>query len=165
MAELQEAMNRYSATSVRNYQTIHPIGEKLIKGFGAYLGVPDYVLGVPPTGDWECDSDYHSAKLSTYRPGRISVGPMSMGLAVRIPHTKDEGVFWMRVVLEFLIEGRTFSVRIGDGKTVGGLPVDCTDSDLHPVYDQIFSYLKDFFVHPVSYFEAERTDKIGFLAK
>ena len=72
MSELQEAMNRYGASSVRNYQTIHPIGEKLIEGFGTYLGVPGCVLG---------------------------------------------------------------------------------------------SYVKDVFVHPVSYFEAERTGKIGFLAK
>jgi len=81
-----------------------------------------------------------------------------------IPHTKDAGAFWMRVVLEFLIEGRTFSVRIGDGKTVGGLSIDCADSDLNPVYDEIFAYVKDFFVHPVSYFEAERIGK-GFLAQ
>ncbi len=82
-----------------------------------------------------------------------------------IPHTKDAGAFWMRVVLEFLIEGRTFSVRRGDGKTVGGLSIDCPDSDLNPVYDEIFAYVKDLFVHPVSYFEAERIGKIGFLAQ
>ena len=46
MSELQEAMNRYGETSVRNFQTIHPIGEKLIEGFEAYLGVPGCVLGV-----------------------------------------------------------------------------------------------------------------------
>jgi hypothetical protein len=165
MSELQEAMNRYGASSVRNYQTVHPIGEKLIEGFGTYLGVAGCVLGVPPTGNWKGDTDYRSAKFSTYNAGRLSVGPISMGLAVRIPHTKDAGPFWMRVVLEFLIEGSAFSVRIGDGKTVPSLPIDCTDSDLHPVYDEIFSYVKDVFVHPVSYFEAERTGKIGFLAK
>jgi hypothetical protein len=43
------------------------------------------------------------------------------------------------------------------------LPIDCIDSDLRPVYDEIFVYV--FFVHPVSYFEAERTGAIGFLAK
>jgi hypothetical protein len=165
MSELQEAMSRYGETSVRNYQTIHPIGEKLIEGFEAYLGVPGRVVGVPPAGDWEERTNYGSAKFSTFGSGLLSVGPISMGLAVRIPHTKDAGAFWMRVVLEFLIEGRTFSVHIGDGKTVGGLPIDCTDSDLRPVYDEIFSYVKDFFVHPVSYFEAERAGKIGFLTK
>ena len=165
MSELQEAMNRYGETSVRNYQTIHPIGEKLIEGFEAYLGVPGCVLGVPPAGDWEERIDYDSYKFSTIGHGLLIVGPISMGLAVRIPHTKDDGAFWIRVVLEFQIEGRTFSVRIGDGKTIGGLPIDCTDSDLHPVCDEIFSYVKDFLVHPVSYFEAERTGKIGFLAQ
>jgi len=119
------------------------------------------VLGVPPTGDWEERIDYDSAKFSTFGRGVLIVGPIMMGLAVRIPHTKDDGGLWMRVVLEFQIEGSTFSVRIGDGKTVGGLPIDCTDSDLRPVYDDIFSYVKDFFVHPVSYFEAERTGAIG----
>jgi len=165
MSELQEAMNRYGATSVRNYQTIHPIGERLIKGFEAYLGVPGCVLGVPPTGEWRHDAgDYSDTKFSTHKAGLLSLGPISMGLALQIPHTKDDGAFWMRVVLEFQIEGRTFSVRIGDGKTLG-LPVDCTDLDLLPVYDEIFAYVKEFFIHPVSYFEAERTGAIGFLAK
>jgi hypothetical protein len=166
MSELQEVMKRYGETSVRNYQIIHPIGEKLIEGFDSYLGVPGCVLGVPPTGAWEeSNTDYCDAKFSTYGSGLLSVGPISMGLAVRIPHTNDAGAFWMRVVLEFLIEGSTFSVRIGDGKTVGGLPIDCTESDLHLVYGEIYSYVKDFFVHPVSYFEAELTGKIGFLAQ
>jgi hypothetical protein len=163
MSELQDAMNRYGESSIRNYQTIHPIGEKLIEGFDAYLGVPGCVLGVPPAGTWECDTDYRSAKFST--AGRLSVGPISMGLAVRIPHTKDDGAFWIRVVLEFLVEGRKFSVRIGDGKTVDGLRVDFTDRDMHTVYDEIFAYVKDFFLHPVSYFDAERNGAIGFLAK
>ena len=146
MSELQEAMNRYGQTSLRNDQTIHPIGERLIEGFDAYLGVPGCISGVPPTGDWEePNTDYCDAKFSTYRPGPLAVGPISMGLALRIPHTKDDGAFWMRLVLEFLIEGRTFSVRIGDGKTIGGLPIDRTDSDLRPVYDEIFSYVKDVF--------------------
>ena len=126
--------------------------------------MPGCVEGVPPRGEWqEPNTEYLAAKFSTYMDRRFSVGPISMGLAVRIPHTKNEGAFWMRVVLEFLIEGRTFSIRIGDGKTVGGLPIDCTDSDLDSVYDEIFSYVKNFFVHPVSYFEAERIGKIGFL--
>jgi hypothetical protein len=101
MSELQEVMSRYGETSVRNYQTIHPIGERLIEGFEAYLGVAGCAQGVPPTGDWDYDKDYRSAKFSTFGRGPLSVGPISMGLAVQIPHTKDAGAFWMRVLLEF----------------------------------------------------------------
>jgi hypothetical protein len=120
--------------------------------------------GVPPAGDWMSDGrDYRDAKFSTYWEGALKVGTISMGLAVRIPHTKDDGAFCLRVVLDFLVEGHTFSVQIGDGKIIGGLPIDGAPSDLLPVYDEVFAYVKDIFVHPVNYFEAQRAGKIGFL--
>lgn len=167
MAELQDAMNRYGEASVRNFETIHSIGEMVIAGFDAYLGVPGSVFGVPPTGEWEGKGveDYHGARFSTYRHGRtLAVAPITMGLAVSIPHTKDNGAFTMRVVLEFAIEGRTFSVRVGDGRTLGGVAIDCSEVDLKPLYDEIFAYAKDILVNPVRSFEAEKTGKIGFLS-
>jgi hypothetical protein len=164
MRELQDALNRYGEASVQNYNIIHPLGEKVLDGLGAYLGEHGCVFGVPPTGDWRNDgSHYHAAKFSTYSEGPLRVGNISMGVAIRIPHTKDDGAFWLRVILDFLVEGRTFSVRVGDGKIVGGLPLDCTQLDLQPLYDEIFAYVKEIFVHPVSYFEAEKIGKIGFL--
>jgi hypothetical protein len=69
----------------------------------------------------------------------------------------------LRVILDFLVEGRTFSVKVGDGRIVGGLPVDSAKADYLPVYDEIFAYVKDIFAHPVNYFEAQRVSKIGFL--
>jgi hypothetical protein len=48
MSELQDALNRYGETSIRNYKIIHPIGEKVIEGFSAYLGEAGCVLNVPP---------------------------------------------------------------------------------------------------------------------
>ena len=164
MTELQNALNRYGEASVENYKIIHPIGEKVLDGLGGYLGVHGCVFGVPPTGDWRNDgTDYHDAKFSTYWEGPLIVGNISMGVAIRIPHTKDSGAFWVRVVLDFLVEGRTFSVRVGDGKTIEGLPLDGGEAELHPLYDEIFAYVKDIFIHPVSYFEAQKIGKIGFL--
>ena len=65
--------------------------------------------------------------------------------------------------MDFLVEGPTFSVRVGDGKTIGGLPLESSQAELSPLYKEIFAYVKDIFVHPVSYFEAEKIGKIGFL--
>jgi hypothetical protein len=131
---------------------------------GAYLEETGNVSGVPPAGDWISDGrDYHDAKFSTYWEGALKVGTISMGLAVRIPHTKDDGAFCLRVVLDFLVEGRTFSVQVGDGKMLSGLPIDGALPEFLPVYDEIFAYVKDIFAHPVNYFEAQRAGKIGFL--
>ncbi len=69
------------------------------------------------------------------------------------------------MILDFLVEGRTFSVSVGDGKTIGGLPLDGGEAELSPLFDEIFAYVKDVFVHPVSYFEAEKIGKIGFLPR
>lgn len=165
MSELQDALNRYGATSIRNYEIIHPIGEKVIEGFGKYLGEAGCVFGVPPTGDWQSDGrDYRRAKFSTYWEGTLKVDTISMGLSIRIPHTKDSGAFWLRVVLDFLIEENALSVQIGDGSLIKGLPLTIEQADLQPVYDEIFAYVKDMFAKPVDYFSAERNGKIGFLS-
>jgi hypothetical protein len=164
MSELQDALNRYGETSIQNYKIIHPIGEKLIEGFSVYLGETGCVFGVPPTGDWQSDGrDYRDANFSTYWEGALKVGTISKGLAIRIPHTKDDGSLSLRVVLDFLVEGNTFSIEIGDGDMIKGLPWTGDQKDLRPVYDEIFAYAKGIFVNPVNYFEAERSGKIGFL--
>jgi hypothetical protein len=165
MTELQDALNRYGETSIQNYKIIHPIGEKVIEGFSAYLGEADCVFGVPPTGDWLNDGrDYNDAKFSTYWEGILKVDVISMGLHVRIPHTKDNGALPLRVVLDFLVEGNTLSIKIGDGRTIEGLPLTSEQRDLQPVYDEIFAYVKGIFAKPVDYFNAEQTGKIGFLS-
>jgi hypothetical protein len=109
MSELQDAMNRYGETSIRNYKIVHPIGEKIIDGFSAYLGESACVFGVPPDGDWQDDGrDYRDAKFSTYWEGTLKVDLISMGLCVRIPHTNDNGKMSLRVVLGFLIKETNF---------------------------------------------------------
>jgi hypothetical protein len=164
MSELQDALNRYGETSIRNYKIIHPIGEKVVQGFGDYLGEAGCVFGVPPTGEWQSDGrNYSDAKFSTYWEGTLRVGTILMGLSIRIPHTKDSGAFWLRVVLEFLIEGNTLSVQVREGGLIKGLPLTIGQADLQPVYDEIFVYAKGIFANPVEYFSAERK-RIGFLA-
>jgi len=86
-----------------------------------------------------------------------------MGLSIRIPNAQDEGSLWMRVVLEFLIEGNTLSATIGDGRAIK-LPLAGEITDLEPIYDGIFAYVKGYFANPVAYFNAEQTGKIGFFS-
>jgi hypothetical protein len=160
MSELQAAMDRYGETSIRNYKIIHPIGERVIEGFGTYLGEAVCVFGVPPDGDWQDDGrDYGDAKFSTYWEGMLKVDIISMGLSVRIPHTKDNGAMSLRVVLGFLVEGNEFSVKVDDGRTIEGLPLTSEQSDLQPLYDEIFAYAKGTFASPVNFHNA---NKIGF---
>jgi hypothetical protein len=140
------------------------LGEKLLTSFENYIGEPNCVCGVPPAGEWSPDTgDYRAAQFSFYQRGPLLVGPVSMGLALRIPHTKDKGSYWMRVVLEFLIEGDTWSVTVGNGKTIRGLPIENAEAGLLPVHEEIFEYVKNIFLDPVSYFDAEKAGKIGFL--
>jgi hypothetical protein len=165
MSELQDAMALYGETSVRVRDIIHAVGNNVIEGLPGYLGASrNCVFGVPPAGDWEAGTDYRGANFSTYRAGMLTVGPISMGLSIKIPHTKDDGSLWMRVVLEFLIEGDFLSVTIGDSSPLKGLPLRGAITDLEPIYGGIFAYVKGYFADPVAYFKAERTGKIGFLA-
>jgi hypothetical protein len=110
---------------------VRALGEKLLESFEDYIGEPDCVRGVPPTGEWTPDGrDYRFAEFSFDHPrGPLSVGPISMGLALRIPHTKDNGALWMRLVIEFVIEDNTWSVSVGDGTTIPDLPIGTTESD------------------------------------
>jgi hypothetical protein len=161
MSELQDAMNRYGETSIRNYNIVHPIGEKIIEGFSAYLGEAGCVFGVPPKGDWQDDGrDYQHAKFSTYWEGTLKVDIISMGLCVRIPHTKDKGSLSLRLVLGFLVKENEFSVKVDDGRTIEGLPLISEQSDLQALYDEIFAYTKGTFSDPVNYHNVE---KIGFV--
>jgi hypothetical protein len=161
MSELQDAMNRYGETSIRNYKIVHPIGEKIIEGFSGYLGEAGCVFGVPPKGDWQDDGrDYRDAKFSTYWESTLDVDMISMGLCIRIPHTKDNGKMSLRVVLGFLVKGNEFSVKVDDGRTIEGLPVISEQTDLQSLYDEIFAYTKGIFANPVNYHNAEN---IGFV--
>jgi hypothetical protein len=64
-----------------------------------------------------------------------------------------------------LVEGNTFSLKVGDGRTIEGLPLSSEQPDLQPVYDEIFAYAKGIFAKPVDYFDAQQHGKIGFLSR
>jgi hypothetical protein len=172
MVELQNALNRYGEASIRNIEAsirsmdiVKVLGKKLLESFEDYIGELDCIRGVPPTGVWHPDGrDYHPEEFRfDHQRGPLSVGPISMGVALRIPHTKDKGALWMRVVIEFVIEGNTWSATVGDGKTIHALPIDTAESDLLPVNEEIFDYVKNIFLNPVRYCEAEKAEKIGFV--
>jgi hypothetical protein len=162
--QLQDAARRYGDASRRNQMMVHSVGDAMIKELATYLGEGSRILGVPPVGNWSVDKgDSRDAKFSTYWNSILLVGPISMGMAVCIPNANDEGQVWVRLVLDFLVEESAMSIRIGDGPTIGNLPLRPQVEDMAPVYDAIFLYVKGIFVDPLRYSEAQSKGKIGFL--
>jgi hypothetical protein len=94
MMELQSAMVRYSETTIKNYRIIHAFGDAILERLPDYLGKGAEVLGVPPVREYRINAgDYRDAKFSTYSADMLTLGPIQMGVAVGIPHSRDDGKF------------------------------------------------------------------------
>lgn len=160
--ELQQALNSYGEASVRNYRLLHKFGEEVVYGLAAYLGEGARVHGVPPEGEWRPEAgDYHDAKFSTYHRGLIVIEPILMGVGLRIPHSKDSGGFWMRVVVEMELVREVIAVQIHDGKGVGGISIDYTAQDVERVQEAIFECAREVLTNPVR--SVRGANRIGFI--
>ena len=166
MVELQNAMNRYGEATVENYRVIHEFGDTLIGKMKTYLGEGAEVRGVPPKDDYRANAgDYHDAKFSTYYNPKLSLAPIQMGLSIGIPHSKDDGIYWPRVVLEFEIEGNAMSMRIGDkGLPRRGISLKPDDVEFTEICEEIYSYVLDVLENPVRTMKAQGSGRFGFNA-
>jgi hypothetical protein len=165
MQELQDAMSRYSDMTIKNFRAIHAFGDAIVEHLPSYLGEGAEVLGVPPDGEYRTNGgDYRDAKFSTYHSGTLTLAPIQMGVAVGIPHTKDDGRFWPRVVLEFEMIGDAITVGIGDSlRTVRGVPLEFTNHDVEKVCAEIHEYVRSVLENPVKVATAVGKGKFGFI--
>lgn len=167
MLELQTAMNRYGEGTVRNYQILHAFGDDLIENLKSYLGEGAQVIGVPPAGDFRTNAgDFRDAKFSTYHSPKLSLAPIKMGVAVGIPHSKDSGVYWPRVVLEMEIEHESISLHIGDGTLPKrGISLKPDEDKLTELSALVFDYVLSVLENPVKIMSAQGSGKFGFSAE
>jgi hypothetical protein len=84
-----------------------------------------------------------------------------MGVGLRIPHTNNEGGFWLRMVVKMEISGEAISVEIIDGKTVRGISSDYSVRDLAKIQEAIFECARDTLCNPVR--SARGIGRIGFI--
>jgi hypothetical protein len=164
MLELQGAMVRYSETTIKNFRIIHAFGDAIVERLSGYLGEGAEVLGVPPDGDYRTNAgDYRGAKFSTHSSGTLTLGPIQMGVAVGIPHSRDNGKFWPRVVVEFEMEGDAITVQAGDGPAIRGVPLNPTAADIENVCAAIHDFIKSALEDPVKVATAVGRGKLGFI--
>lgn len=166
MRELQDAMVRYSETTIKNYRVIHAFGDAIVERLPGFLGEGSEVIGVPPLGDYRTNGgDYRDAKFSTYIAGTLTLVPIQMGVAVGIPHSTDSGKFWPRVVVEFEMIGDAINVRVGDGpqEAVRGVPLPHTVDAVEKVCAAIHEYISWVLDSPVKVATAVGRGKLGFI--
>jgi hypothetical protein len=166
MLALQSAMNQYGEATVENYRTIHAFGDDLIEHMKAFLGEDAAVMGVPPKDDYRAEAgDYRDAKFSTYYNPKLSLAPIQMGLSIGIPHSKDSGAYWPRVVLEFEIEGSAMSMRIGDKNLPRrGISSKPNEREFTEICEEIYFYMLDVLQSPVRTMKAQGSGRFGFNA-
>ena len=164
MLELQSAMDRYGEATVKHLKTIHSFGDAVLLRLTEFLGDGSSVIGVPPVEEFSVNrGDYNDAKFSTYYNKVLSLKPIQMGIAIGIPHSKDDGIYWPRVVVEFEMIGDALSVKVGDDIAMRGFPLEPGSADLDRVCAAIFEYTKIVLENPVRTATAVSSGKFGFI--
>jgi hypothetical protein len=164
MLELQAAMDFYGDTTGRLYMISHKFGDEITYTLAEYLGEGARVLGVPPEGEWTHQKGEHrDAKYSTYRSGYLRIEPILMGVAIKIPHSKDSGAYWIRVTIEMVLVGDTITVHVGE-KSLRGIPVEYSKNDVERVHEMIFECARNTMLHPASEATSKGSGRIGFIA-
>jgi hypothetical protein len=113
--EIRTSATEYGRRSVENMRMGEKVGREIINAFDKYLSsTGGLVMGVPPSGDWRPDSDYHDATFSYYHTPVLTVRDTQFGMSVRIfDHLS------VRVVVNLRKEGDRIAVFIDDGKQFG----------------------------------------------
>jgi hypothetical protein len=163
MLELQDAMNFYGDTTLRNYDLIHKFGDEVTCALADYLGEGAEAFGVNPEKDWtHKNGDHRDAKYSTFRNGYLQIEPVLMGVAIKIPHSKDDGAYWIRVVAEMVVAGNMLTVHVG-GNAARGIPLEYSARDVERVQEMIFECARDTMRNPAEDATTEGRRRIGFV--
>jgi hypothetical protein len=163
MLELQRAIDFYGDTTLRNFEAAHKFGDEITYTMAEFLGEGAEVLGVPPEGDWtHHKGDYNDAKYSTFHTGYLRIEPVKMGIAIRIPHSMDDGEFWIRIMAELDFVGDTMNIRVGD-KTLAGVSLAYSKANVKGVQELIFNYACDTLNHPAAAATGHGRASFGFI--
>jgi len=157
-------MDRYSDASGAIFTRVHVLGNEIVRGFQRFLEDGACVLGVPPDDDWNPDrGDYRDAKFSDFG-SLVLIESIRMGIAIRIPHTRDDGAFWLRIVLTLEPKDGGVSVWIGDEREVRDLGASNSPTLLEPVYQHILDCAKEWFDEPLRTAGLTGRRSIGFIS-
>lgn len=163
LRELQIAMNKYGAASGVILTRQHMLGNEIVRGFERFLGEGACVVGVPPVGDWNPDQgDYREAKFSDFGQ-LVLIEPVFIGVAIRIPHEKDAGELWLRVVLKLEPKDSEISVWAGDHEVRVSEPSNAPRG-LEPVYELMLQCAKEWFEDPMRAASDTTSRSIGFVS-
>jgi hypothetical protein len=160
--DLTDAIDRYGNVSVEIYRRVKGLGFAIRDALPEFLGENARVFGVPPDGEWKPD-DYRDAMFSYYGGGALSVGPAQLGLAVQIPHKKDDGALWVRVTLKITPRPKALAVHVGDGWKIIETDEPYEAREVTQVCQAIYEYLLAMFRDPVALATAEGRGKLGFI--
>lgn len=83
-------------------------------------------------------------------------------MAIRIPHSKDDGAYWIRVVVEMEFVGDGINVQVGE-KALRGVPVEYSKADVERVQDMIFTCARDTMKNPAAEATGQGRTRIGFV--
>ena len=148
--ELRHAVRDYGRTAVETETKLRRLGGAIIGALRTYLHPEKtLVFGAPPHGDWEPETDYRDAAFSTFYNGPIRLGPVEMGVSVRIDNLGDDGAVWLRLLMTLRKVGDTLRVGIDDLGTVC-LPLAFEDK-LEPVCDMVFNVVRKLFTEDVEH--------------
>lgn len=163
LQRLRVAMTEYGRVSGQLRREIRALGNAILEALPAYLGDNAVVYGVPPYGEWEPDQHFDQAFSDFGRRGFLEVGAVDMGLAFGLPHIRDDGVHWTRIVIE--LEPSNGLINVGP-KGGGRLAAKAgtTEAELEPVCELIFEYLLGIFADPARMATEQGKGVIGFWA-
>jgi len=159
---LAEAITRFGETSGLARRRVKQLGDELTEAFRAYLGEEARVYAVPPMGKWD-PATYFDQAFSYHGRHLLGVEPIKMGLAVCIPHIKDDGAMWVRIVLTFELHRNEVVVTVGDHLAVGRVQETYDAAMLTALCSGIYDFLLSIFADPVQSAVELQHGRIGFL--
>lgn len=159
---LSVAIDQYGQASIKIYEFVKRLGMDVRKQLPIFLGDDAVVYGVPPEDrNWKA-YEYRYAAFSFHGQGLLEVASIQQGLAVAIPHLRDKGQHWVRIVVDYIPEGGDLTVMVGD-HSITGVAEDYRPEVVEEICRAIFQALLDEWERPVGQAMSSGRRRIGFL--
>lgn len=135
--QVRAVAEEYGKRSVENMKLGGKLGREIMRSFDKYLSSEGgLVFGVPPSGEWNSDSDYGDAAFSYYHQGVLRVRDTEFGMCVTV--FKD--VLWIRIVVKLEKQGDRIGVFVDDGEPTW-IPISYGAADLERICERLLSTL------------------------